>query len=140
MRYSIEEDIPLVDRIEKLLHEKLLPSADAPFADRFRGCLSSKQYIQALQSRRSLLLKVFKTQSVVDADMQFHTMSVKEWGNFVGKLGLKAFSHRQSRDVFWRAQGAFGALPLCQLFDRSATFSVLHINHTVFASPRRHGR
>jgi len=58
------------------------------------------------------MLKVFKLFSVVDSDMHFHTMSIKEWGIFVSKLQFKGdtFNHRNSRDVFWRAQGAFDSV------------------------------
>ena len=135
VRYSIDDEpVPLYERIEKLLHEKLIPNADAPFQvrrrtrangqrwltrgracssqDPFRNCLHSKVYINMLHSKRNLLLRVFKLFSVIDSDMHFHTMSVKEWGFFVSKLHFKGdeFTHRASRDVFWRSQGAFDSM------------------------------
>merc|ERR1712166_1288795 len=59
VRYSIDDEpVPLYERIEKLLHEKLIPNADAPFQDPFRNCLHSTVYINMLHSKRNLLLRV----------------------------------------------------------------------------------
>lgn len=110
VRYAIEDPpVPLSERLEKLLTEKILPNATEPFEDPFRNVVMSLPYRTLLVHKRLVLLKAFQAFAVMDPDMSFHTMSLKEWTAFVDALGLPgtAFSHRQSRNTFWRAQGAF---------------------------------
>jgi hypothetical protein len=111
VRYAVEDPpVPLLERLEKLLLEKILPNATEPFADPFRQLLQSKPFRVLLVQKRLPLLKGFKAFAVTDPDMSFHTMSLREWTSFVEILQLgKRFKHRQNRDTFWRAQGAFGA-------------------------------
>ena len=113
VRYAVEDPpVPLAERLEKLLTEKILPNATEPFEDPFRNVVTSLPFRTFLVHKRLILQKGFHAFAVMDPDMSFHTMSLKEWGAFVDAMGLpgSAFSRRQSRNTFWRAQGAFDNL------------------------------
>jgi hypothetical protein len=58
---------------------------------------------------KNLLAVVSPGVANVDPDMQFYTMSLKEWTYFVQKLNIasQGFTQRDVKNTFWRAQGAF---------------------------------
>lgn len=110
LRYSVLEEKPdMLTSLRMLLEEKILPMAAEMSADPFLAVWHHKTFLQMLAHKSNLLIKSFKSLANMDPDMKFYTMSLKEWTMFIQKLNIAAqgFTHRDTKNAFWRAQGAF---------------------------------
>lgn len=110
VRYSIMEEKPdMLTALRTLLEEKILPMASDAHADPFLAVWHDKRFMTMLSHKGNVLVKTFKILANLDPDMKFYTMSLKEWTIFIQKLNIKAqgFTHREIKNTFWRAQGAF---------------------------------